>query len=90
MELVVAACLLHDVASFDVLPDDNDHGRVSAEIARPLLNEVGYAPEQVENICISVAEHADVENPSSQLDFQIAFFRKFVEEHDASVLPELR
>jgi len=154
VELVVAACLLHDVASFDVMPDDNDHGRVGAEIARPLLNEIGYTPEQVENICISVAEHADVENPSTlearvvtdadnvdrfgalrvlywclpdisdydklteklrkrierlesyraksplctatgrklfaeQLDFQIAFFRKFVEEHDASVWPEL-
>ena len=153
-ELVVAACLLHDVASFDVIPDDRDHGRVGAQIARPLLNEIGYMPEQVENICTSVAEHVDIENPSTlearcvtdadnvdrfgayrvlywclpdiadyeklteklrqrierlesyraksplctatgqelfaeQLDFQIAFFRKFVEEHDASVLPEL-
>ena len=154
VELVVAACLLHDVASFDVMPNDNDHGRVGAQIARPLLNEIGYTPEQVENICISVAEHADVKNPSTlearvvtdadnvdrfgayrvlymclpdigdydklaeklrqritklesyharsplctatgqrlfaeQLDFQIAFFRKFVEEHEASVLPAL-
>ena len=154
VELVVAACLLHDVASFDVMPNDNDHGRVGAQIARPLLNETGYTPEQVENICTSVAEHADVADPSTlearvvtdadnvdrfgayrvlymclpdigdydklteklrkrverlesyraksplytatgqrlfaeQLDFQIAFFRKFVEEHEASVLPAL-
>ena len=154
VELAAAACLLHDVASFDVMPNDNDHGRVGAQIARPLLNETGYTPEQVENICISVAEHADVKNPSTlearvvtdadnvdrfgayrvlymclpdigdydklteklrkrverlesyraksplytatgqrlfaeQLDFQIAFFRKFVEEHEASVLPAL-
>ena len=154
VELVVAACLLHDVASFDVMPDDNDHGRLGAQIARPLLNEIGYTPEQVENICTSVAEHADVADPSTlearvvtdadnvdrfgayrvlymclpdigdydklteklrkrverlesyraksplytatgqrlfaeQLDFQIAFFRKFVEEHEASVLPAL-
>ncbi len=154
VELVVAACLLHDIASFDVMPDDNDHGRAGAEIARPLLNEIGYTPEQVENICTSVAEHVDVENPSTlearvvtdadnvdrfgafrvlywclpdigdydklaeklrkrierlesyraksplctatgrklfseQLDFQIAFFKKFIEEHDSSVLPNL-
>jgi len=154
VELVVAACLLHDVASFDVMPNDNDHGRVGAQIARPLLKELGYTTEQVEAICYAVAEHADVKNPSTlearvvtdadnvdrfgayrvlymclpdigdydklaeklrqritklesyharsplctatgqrlfaeQLDFQIAFFRKFVEEHEASVLPAL-
>jgi len=154
VELVVAACLLHDVASFDVMPDDRDHGRAGAEIARPLLEELGYTPEQVETICYAVAAHADVENPETlearvvtdadnvdrfgayrvlymclpnigdydnlteklrkrieriesyraksplctptgqklfaeQLDFQNAFFRKFVEEHDASVLPEV-
>ena len=154
VELVVAACLLHDVASFDVMPNDNDHGRVGAQIARPLLKELGYTTEQVEAICYAVAEHADVKNPSTlearvvtdadnvdrfgayrvlymclpdigdydklaeklrqritklesyharsplctatgqrlfaeQLDFQITFFRKFVGEHDASVLPEL-
>jgi len=154
VELVVAACLLHDVASFDVMPNDNDHGRVGAEIARPLLVELGYTSAQVETICYAVAAHADMENPETlearvvtdadnvdrfgayrvlymclpdigdydklteklrqrierlegyraksplytatgqrlfaeQLDFQIAFFRKFVEEHDASVLPEL-
>ena len=154
VELVAAACMLHDVASFDVIPDDRDHGRVGAEIARPLLEELGYTPEQVEAICYAVATHADVENPETlearivtdadnvdrfgayrvlymclpdigdyekladklrkrierlesyraqsplctttgrklfaeQLDFQIAFFRKFVEEHDMSVLPEV-
>lgn len=154
VELVAAACLLHNVASFDVMPDDRDHGRVGVEIARPLLNEIGYAPEQVENICTSVAEYVDVENPSTlearvvtdadnvdrfgafrvlywclpeisdydklteklrkrierlegyransplctptgqklfaeQLDFQIAFFKKFIEEHDSSILPNL-
>ncbi|MDI6770191.1 MAG: hypothetical protein QMD04_11025 [Anaerolineales bacterium] len=26
---------------------------------------------------------------AGQLDFQIAFFRKFIEEHDASILPIL-
>ena len=154
VELVAAACLLHDVASFDVMPDDRDHGRAGAEIARPLLEELGYTPEQVEAICYAVAAHADVENPKTlearavtdadnmdrfgayrvlymclpdigdyeklteklrkrierlesyraksplctltgqklfaeQLDFQIAFFKKFIEEHDSSVMPTL-
>jgi HD superfamily phosphodiesterase len=65
IELVVAACLLHDIASFDVLENDNDHGRAGAIVARPFLQELGYLPEQVENICTSVAEHVDVQEPST-------------------------
>ncbi|MDP2976951.1 MAG: HD domain-containing protein [Anaerolineales bacterium] len=154
VELVVAACLLHDVASFAVMDDDHDHGRVGAEIARPLLVELGYTPQQVETIYYAVAAHVDVENPETlearvvtdadnidrfgayrvlywclpdiddydklaeklrrrierlegyransplctptgqklfaeQLDFQIAFFRKFVKEHELSTLPQI-
>jgi len=154
VELVVAACLLHDVASFDVTDDDRDHGRVGAEVARPILVEVGYTPEQVEAIHYAIAVHAEAENPETlearvvtdadnvdrfgayrvlywcqpeigdydklaeklrrrierlegyrarsplctptgqklfaeQLDFQIGFFRKFVDEHDSSTMLQL-
>lgn len=65
VELVVAACLLHDVSSFDVMANDNDHGRVGAAIARPMLIKLGYPPAQVESICTSVAEHADIAEPST-------------------------
>src|SRR5690606_30972973 len=45
-ELVVAACLLHDVAHF--APGSwKEHGRLGAELARPLLVELGYTPEEV-------------------------------------------
>jgi uncharacterized protein len=59
VELVVAGCLLHDVAVFDT-GERKDHGRLGAEIARPLLRELGYSPVEVENICYSIASHVDV------------------------------
>jgi putative nucleotidyltransferase with HDIG domain len=68
VELVVAACLLHDVAHFD---KDNwkDHGRLGARISRPFLVELGYSPEETESICYSVAVHvdghADFEHPET-------------------------
>ena len=63
VELVVAACLLHDVAWFDPMDNDRDHGRVGSDLARPFLKEIGYSNEQVETICHSIAVHVDVENP---------------------------
>jgi HD superfamily phosphodiesterase len=58
VELVVAACLLHDAAHFD---QDNwtEHGRLGARIVRPLLVDLGYGPEEADNICYSVAVHVD-------------------------------
>ncbi len=154
VELVVAACLLHDVAAFDPMENDRDHGRVGAGIARPFLVELGYTPEQVENIYYSIAAHVDVENPETlearvvtdadnvdrfwayrllqwclpdigdydklaeklrarverlerlksnttlctpsgqklfleRLDFQIGFYKAFVEQHDLSTMPQI-
>lgn len=60
VELVIAACLLHDVASFDP-GDRKEHGRLGAAIIRPLLPEWGYSPTETENICYSVASHVDIE-----------------------------
>ncbi len=63
-ELVVAACLLHDVAVFD--PGDwHDHGRLGAALIRPWLPEIGYSPEATEAICYAVAAHVDVEHPAT-------------------------
>jgi len=58
VEPVIAACLLHDVAHFDQ-DDWKEHGRLGATIARPLLAELGYGPEERESICYSVAVHVD-------------------------------
>jgi putative nucleotidyltransferase with HDIG domain len=58
VEVVIAACLLHDVAHFD---QDNwkEHGRLGARIVRPLLADLGYSPDETENVCYSVAVHVD-------------------------------
>ena len=59
VEVVMAACLLHDVSKFDDREYGVDHGRISARIARPLLETLGYSAEQVNNICYSIAVHVD-------------------------------
>ena len=59
VELVVAACLLHDVAHFESEEDYKNHGRLGAKISRPVLLEIGYTSEETENICYSIALHVD-------------------------------
>ncbi|MBN1666207.1 MAG: HD domain-containing protein [Anaerolineales bacterium] len=59
VELVVAACLLHDVAHFESEGDYKGHGRLGARIARPLLETLEYPPEQIDNICYAIAVHVD-------------------------------
>lgn len=58
VELVIAACLLHDIAHFDQ-DDWKEHGRLGARTIRPLLTNLGYGPEETDNICYSVAAHVD-------------------------------
>jgi uncharacterized protein len=66
VELVVAACLLHDIAWFDTNSENNrEHGRIGAKIARSLLEGQEYSPEEVENICYSIASHVDEESPTT-------------------------
>lgn len=64
VELVIAGCLLHDIAVFNP-GDRKDHGRLGANIARPFLQDLGYSEEETENICYSVASHVDVQNPDT-------------------------
>jgi len=64
VELVAAACLLHDVAWFDTNADTNrEHGRIGAETSRPLLKKLKYDSEQIENICYAVSSHVDEDHP---------------------------
>ncbi len=70
-ELVLAACLLHDVAWFETDPDNSrEHGRMGAAISRPILENLKFTPEQIENVVYSIASHVDVEHPES-LEAQI-------------------
>ena len=66
LELVSAACLLHDVAWFDTNADSSrEHGRLGAVMSRHILEAMGYSSEQIENICYSVASHVDEDNPTT-------------------------
>jgi uncharacterized protein len=61
IEVVVAACLLHDLAHFEAETDYKGHGRLGARLSRSLLEELGYSPADIDNICYSVAVHVDGE-----------------------------
>jgi len=57
-DIVYAAALLHDVGRWQQYADpDVDHAEVSAELAEPLLLEVGYHPEVAAEICRAVRLH---------------------------------
>jgi uncharacterized protein len=66
VELVVAACLLHDIAWFDTNADNSrEHGRIGAEKSKPLLESLGYKQGQIETICYAIAAHVDEDNPET-------------------------
>jgi len=66
VELVVAACLLHDIAWFDTTAENSrEHGRIGAEKSRPFLESLGYTPQQIETICASIAAHVGEGNPDT-------------------------
>lgn len=58
----VIAGLLHDISYCEEMKDRNDwinHGRRSAEIARPFLDDLGLTADQVNDICYGIAIHVD-------------------------------
>jgi HD domain len=60
LELVAAACLLHDSEWYsDYQADSTEHGRYAAREIRSFLEQAGYSAEEVDNICYSVAVHVD-------------------------------
>jgi len=66
VELIVAACLLHDIAWFDTTAENSrDHGRIGAEKAQPILENLGYRSKSIKNICYSIASHVDEDDPST-------------------------
>ncbi len=66
VELVVAACLLHDIAWFDTNADNSrEHGRIGAEKSKPILESLEYKKEQIETICYAIATHVDEDNPET-------------------------
>jgi putative nucleotidyltransferase with HDIG domain len=61
-ERTFVACLLHDIGYAIDFTDENDyinHGRYGAAIAGPFLKELGYSPEDVNEMCFGIAIHVD-------------------------------
>ena len=58
---MVIACLLHDVAYCEEFGENGwiEHGRRSAEISRPFLQQLGLPEERVNDICYGIAIHVD-------------------------------
>lgn len=64
IDAMVIACLLHDISycnEFASREDARNHGRYSAKIARPFLEEIGMEYEVMEDICYGIAIHVDDE-----------------------------
>ena len=62
VENMVLACLLHDVSYCGELRSQEewlDHGRASARIARPFLEELGLEAAEIGEICYGIAIHVD-------------------------------
>jgi putative nucleotidyltransferase with HDIG domain len=59
IEVVITACLLHDIAHFESDDDYKSHGRLGAQISRPILEDLVYTPEEIENITYAIAWHVD-------------------------------
>ena len=63
-EMMVIACLLHDIAYSRTFPEGHDwrdHGRDGAKIAREFLRTLGFDEAQINEICYGIAIHVDDE-----------------------------
>ena len=59
----VIACLLHDVSYCEEFGENGwkDHGRRSAQIARPFLRALWLPEDRINDICFGIAIHVDDE-----------------------------
>ena len=60
---MIIACLLHDIAYCEEFDEKGwrEHGRRSAQIARPFLKELGIPQKRIDDICYGIAIHVDDE-----------------------------
>lgn len=62
VEALALGCILHDVSymnDFNSEEDWLDHGRSSAQIARPYLESLGLTQGKIDEICYGIAIHVD-------------------------------
>ena len=56
-ELVYAAALLHDIGRWAEYETGEDHAQASASLAKPILQECGFNPEEIQVIIQAISEH---------------------------------
>lgn len=58
---MVIACLLHDIAYCEEFKEEGwkEHGRRSAHISRPFLQDLGFPEDRINDICYGIAIHVD-------------------------------
>lgn len=62
---MVIACLLHDISYCEAFGENRfwpawkEHGKRSAQIARPFLEELGLPEDRIDEICYGIALHVD-------------------------------
>lgn len=63
--LLLCAAFFHDIGKIECAMDRGDrlvfygHSKKSAEITRPILNEMGYLPMEISEVCFYIAHHDD-------------------------------
>ena len=61
-EVLVIACLLHDVAYAELGPQDDwrEHGRMGARMVRPFVGSLGFDRQDTADILAGIALHVDM------------------------------
>lgn len=60
-DVVYGAGLLHDVGKYLQYIEGTGHHITSERIARKILQDAGYAPDETEDICRAILSHRDFE-----------------------------
>ena len=78
---MVIACLLHDISYCEAFGENRfwpawkEHGKRSAEIARPFLEELGLPEDRINEICYGIAIHVygktDPSGPNTPLALSV-------------------
>ncbi|WP_028306529.1 HD domain-containing protein [Desulfitibacter alkalitolerans] len=64
-ELVYAAGLLHDLGRVEQYTDGTDHALVSGRIAKDIMEDVGFSPEDIKVVCQAIGEHRKYKKTNS-------------------------
>ncbi len=70
LEILVASCLLHDIAAFNKMPIKN-HDLQSAKIARSVLESTRFPKEKIKIVCRIISTHRSGKKQAGGLEGDI-------------------